>query len=249
MSLVVLASSDAAVRERVLRFLHGDEFDVIEADSKLLTFRLLFERDPVAIVVDLCLEQAAGSEFVQVLRAASDLAIVAIARGGDASATITALEAGADDVVRTDTPRDEFLARLRAAVRRSQRAPRRQAEATRGRVVVTGDLRLDRSARIVTKGGTRVALTRTEYRLIDALAERLGEVVSHRVLLSTVWGEQFIDDTHYLRVYIGYLRQKLEENPRRPRYLVSERGVGYRLVRHPAGPEAGQDVPPAGKLA
>ena len=90
------------------------------------------------------------------------------------------------------------------------------------RHVASGAIVIDREAQTVTKHGEIVQLTRTEYRLLDALSARLGEVAPHRYLLSTVWGDAYVDDTHYLRVYIGYLRQKLEDNPSEPRYLLNE---------------------------
>jgi len=244
MPLVVLASSSAEPRERLRAVLEDSGYEVAEADSVLAAFRVVFERHPEALVVDLRIDSTAGVELVRMLRATSDLAIVAITVNGDPSGSVGALEAGADDVVRPNTPHEEVLARLRAAIRRSAQAPQRQPESHEAQVVETGDLKIDRTSRLVTKGGTRAMLTRTEYRLLDALAARVGQVVPHRLLLGTVWGEQFVDDTHYLRVYMGYLRQKLEDDPRHPRYLVSEWGIGYRLVQHPTRPDGADQHPP-----
>lgn len=251
MPLVVLATPSAELRERWLPTLSGDgfevlEFEVLEAENTLAAFRIVFERRPEAVVVDLDIDGTTGLELVRMLRATSDLAILAIAADGDPSASVSALEVGADDVVRPNTPREEVVARLRAAIRRSARAPQRQPKAIEPRAVVeTGDLKIDRTARVVTKGDTQIMLTRTEYRLIEALAARVGQTVPHRLLLSAVWGEEFVDDTHYLRVYMGYLRQKLEDDPHHPRYLMSEWGIGYRLVQHPTTPpERSMNRPP-----
>jgi two-component system, OmpR family, KDP operon response regulator KdpE len=122
------------------------------------------------------------------------------------------------------------VARLRATIRRYNRELELQADDA---VVRTGALVVDRQSQRVSKCGIAVPLTRTEYRLLDALAVRLAQVAPHRYLLSTVWGEEYVDDTHYLRVYVGYLRAKLEDDPARPRYLVNEWGTGYRLALLP----------------
>jgi two-component system KDP operon response regulator KdpE len=106
-------------------------------------------------------------------------------------------------------------------------------------MVQTGDLVIDREAKLVSKAGEQVSLTRTEYRLLDALAARVGQMAPHRFLLSTVWGDAFVDDTHYLRVYVGYLRQKLEDDPKHPQYLINEWGMGYRLAALPTRAEEG----------
>jgi len=232
MAVVVIASSDLRLRRELSTVLSAQEFELFEADDGLAAFRLVFDLSPQAVIVDLRVEGIAGLELVRMLRAASDLAILAIAPKSDPTTTVGALEVGADDVALLNTSPAELVARLRAAIRRSARGQQRRSDAN-GSLIETGDLVIDRTARTVTKNGEHIALTRTEYRLLDALASRIGQVAPHRFLLSDVWGDQSVDDTHYLRVYIGYLRQKLEENPRRPRYILSEWGVGYRLVQRP----------------
>jgi two-component system KDP operon response regulator KdpE len=133
----------------------------------------------------------------------------------------------------------EFVARVRAAVRRHQREVE---AATDGRVLRTGALIIDCDAETVTKHGEPVRLTRTEYRLLAALATHIGRVAPHRYLLSTVWGEEYVGDSHYLRVYMSYLRNKLEDNPAQPRYVLNEWGTGYRLA---ALAPAVEDMAPA----
>ena len=232
MSVVVIASSDPRLRQELSAVLSAQEFELVEADDGLAAFRLVFDLYPQAAIVDLRIEKVAGLDLVRMLRAASALAILAIATDTDPMTTVGALEVGADDVARPDTPPAELIARLRAAIRRSARVPQHRADAN-GSLIETGELVIDRTARTVTKSGARIALTRIEYRLLDALASRIGQVAPHRFLLSNVWGDQFVDDTHYLRVYIGYLRQKIEANPPHPQYILSEWGVGYRLVQRP----------------
>src|SRR5262249_47985462 len=140
------------------------------------------------------------------------------------------LEAGADDVMPNRVAGEELLARIRAT---SRRATREVTPTPDQGLVRTGDLMIDRTKRLVTKAGRNVALSQTEYRLLDALASHVGRVAPHRFLLSTVWGDAFVDDTHYLRMYVGYLRAKLEDDPGQPTYLRNEWGTGYRLALLP----------------
>jgi len=238
MAVVVLVCGDAALRQSVARTLGANDFRVIETAGGLEALRVIFDQRPEAAIIDLRVTDIAGIELIRVVRAASDLAIIALAGGGDAARSVQALEAGADDVAKTSTPPAELMARLRAAMRRSLRVSPSSMDA---HVVHTGALVIDRDTRTVTRHGKYVPLTRTEYRLLDALASTVGQVAPHRFLLSSVWGDAYADDTHYLRVYIGYLRAKLEDDPSSPVYLQSEWGVGYRLALLPAEEPAEAD--------
>jgi len=231
MPVVVVASSDGRLREYLGALLRSDGFAVVEAMDGLDTFRAVFATHPDAAIVDLNIDEVDGVELVRILRAASDLALVALLTGGDQLRGVQALEDGADDVIRPAVPPSELVARLNASLRRSSRNRRGDAQDTT--VITTGDLVINRRSQTITKRGTQIQLTRTEYRLLDALASRVGQVAPHRFLLSTVWGDEYVDDTHYLRVYIGYLRAKLEDAPGQPRYIFSEWGVGYRLAALP----------------
>lgn len=231
MTVVVIASSDFRLRSSLGTLLRANDFVVVEASDGLQAFRAVFMSQPDAAIIDLSIQKVDGVELVRILRAASDLAIVALLNGGDQSRGVQALEDGADDVVRHHTSATELIARLNASLRRSRREPRAETEDIP--LVATGDLVIDRTSQRVTRAGKLVPLTRTEYRLIDALASRVGQVAPHRFLLSTVWGDEYVDDTHYLRVYVGYLRAKLEDTPGDPRYILSEWGVGYRLAALP----------------
>jgi two-component system KDP operon response regulator KdpE len=141
-----------------------------------------------------------------------------------------ALDNGADDVVERSCPVPEILARMRATLRRYAM---RRADGEPAREISTGALVIDRDAKRVTRRGVVVQLTRTEYRLIDALASRVGEVVKHEDLLRDVWGDEYVDDKHYLRIYVGYLRAKIEEDAAQPLYILNEWGIGYRLSSLP----------------
>jgi len=230
MTLVTLVEGNEETRKRLVRILNADGFEVAEARDGLEALRSAFERRPDAALIDLSSDGIDGYELIKILRAACDVPLLAITASPSSGEVVRALEAGADDVLSKDCTATEFLARLRSTVRRYQR---RETDRSPVRQVVTGALVIDREAQTVTKHGVVIPLTRTEYRLVDALCARVGETAPHRYLLSTVWGDQFVDDTHYLRVYIGYLRQKLEDDPSKPLYLTNDWGVGYRLARLP----------------
>ena len=230
MTVIAVVDPDEQTRRRLVRTLEAGELITIEASDGLEALRTTFASRPNAAVIDLQTTGIDGLELIRVMRAACDMPIIAVAPQGMAQLTVRALDAGADDVIERTCSATEILARVRAAIRRYQRRP---AQDDVARHVASGAIMIDREAQTVTKNGDVVQLTRTEYRLLDALSARLGEVAPHRYLLSTVWGDAHVDDTHYLRVYIRYLRQKLEDNPSEPRYLLNEWGMGYRLARLP----------------
>lgn len=138
------------------------------------------------------------------------------------------LEAGADDYCRPRCPTEELDLRLRAIFQRINADPGRRADIGRA-IVRVGDLEIDPGRQEVRKRGARVALSPTEFRLLSTLAERAGEIVPARALIARVWGTQYANESHYLRLYIRYLRQKLEDNPSEPRYIVNRWGSGYAL--------------------
>lgn len=232
-TLVLVASSDSRLRESLATLLRDGGLTALEAADGLEALRVVFTSQPEAVLLDLGIDEVDGLELVRMLRAASDLAILVLLPPSDQSKGVIALDVGADDVIRASTPPSELIARLKASIRRSQREPSEEHADTT--LVRTGEIEIDRATQVVTKSGERVALSRTEYRLLDALASRVGQVAPHRFLLATVWGNAYVDDVHYLRVYIGYLRAKLEDDPSAPRYLRSEWGVGYRLAILPIG--------------
>ena len=160
--------------------------------------------------------------------------VVVLSARGQESDKIRALDAGADDYVTKPFAMGELLARMRAALRRAARTGDGEAAS----VVETGALRVDLAQRQVTVAGREVKLTPREYKLIAALAHHPGRVLTHEVLLRTVWGPAYTSQHHYLRVYMAQLRHKLEADPSRPRWLLTETGVGYRLADPTAGESA-----------
>lgn len=240
--LVVLGTANRAVNISIGRNLTEFGYAVIGASSQAETIRATFESHPDAVVVDLRVEEGSGIDLIRMIRAATDVPILAVGPNAGPEEAVAALEAGADDVMPYSIDRIELGARLRAALRRRTRLAEMELEPAS--VVTTGALVIDRPARTVTKAGQPIHLTRAEFRLLDALASRVGQVAPRRFLLSAVWGAGSISNVHSLRLYINYLRKKLEDNPSEPEYILTEWGVGYRLAARPPVPTTAAEEPP-----
>ncbi len=220
---VALVIDDELEIRRFLRVsLHSNGFDVREAVtgadglSQAATFR------PDVIILDIGLPDISGHEVLAQLREWTHVPIIALsARHGEID-KISMLDAGANDYLTKPFSVGELMARIRAARRAAQPAPEESA-------VVVGDLRIDFATRSVTVKDQPVKLTKTEYALLHLLAENVGKVLTHKQLLRGGWGPQYENETHYLRVYMGQLRKKIEADPNNPVYIVTESGVGYRL--------------------
>jgi two-component system, OmpR family, KDP operon response regulator KdpE len=174
------------------------------------------------MVLDLVLPDGSGVDVCADARKWTDLPIIVLSAVGDEREKVRALDAGADDYVTKPFGVDELLARLRAAMRR-------RGNGTEPTVRV-GELEIDRAARVVRRGDEEIHLTPIEFDLLAMLAEHAGRLVTHRQLLHTVWGPGYENETHYLRVHIAHIRAKIEPDPSRPRYVITDPGVGYRLV-------------------
>jgi two-component system KDP operon response regulator KdpE len=214
---------------QVMRFLratlgaHG--YRLAEAESGQQALLQATTRSPDLILLDLGLPDLDGVEVTRRLREWSATPIIVVSARGREEEKILALDAGADDYLTKPFGAGELLARMRVALRNAARAGAGAGET----VFRTGDLAVDLAARRVSVGGNEVHLTRTQYKLLTTLVKNAGKVVTHRQLLREVWGPGAVEQSHYLRVYMGQLRHKLEKDPARPRYLETETGVGYRL--------------------
>jgi len=246
MTLIALVEARDDIRARIAQILRAEGYQVSEAADGATALRMVYEDQPDVALVDLGTDGVSGFDLIRILRAACSLPIVGLTTVDSSTEVVKALDAGADDLVATSCGAVELLARVRAAIRRHQRTDPRPASR---RQIHTGALVIDRDMRTVRKHGIPVQLSNTEYRLLEALATRVGETAPHRFLLTNVWGEQYLNDVQYLRVYIGYLRNKLEDDPRNPQYLASEWGVGYRLARLPIEAEHAGAVQPAMPLS
>jgi two-component system KDP operon response regulator KdpE len=183
-------------------------------------------RQPDIVILDLGLPDVDGLDVIRRLREWTALPIIVLSARGQERDKIAALDAGADDYVSKPFGVGELLARMRAALRHATRNPDDVGEST----FSIGDLHVDLPKRQVTVAGSQVHLTPIEYRLLTTLIRHAGKVLTHRQLLIEVWGPPYADQAHYLRVYMAQLRRKLEVDPARPRYLLTEPGVGYRLA-------------------
>jgi two-component system, OmpR family, KDP operon response regulator KdpE len=197
-------------------------YQVEAAETKQEALDALSVRPPDAMVLDLVLPDGSGVDVCADARRWTDLPIIVLSAVGDEGEKVRALDAGADDYVTKPFGVDELLARLRAALRRRGNG----ADPT----IAIGELEVDRSARLVRRAGKEIHLTPIEFDLLGTLAENQGRLVTHRQLLHAVWGPGYEDETHYLRVHVAHIRGKIEPDPSRPRYLITDPGVGYRLV-------------------
>jgi two-component system KDP operon response regulator KdpE len=191
-------------------------------------------RKPDLLVVDLGLPDGNGLDVIRDVRSWSNVPIVVLSARSDEADKIAALDAGADDYLTKPFGVGELLARVRANLRRP-RAGRDDAHAPGAGdeepLFRFGEVAVDRQARIVRRGGEEVHLTPIEYRLLMALVANAGRVMTQRQLLKDVWGPSHAEQGHYLRIYMGHLRQKLERDPAQPEHLLTETAVGYRLMR------------------
>jgi two-component system KDP operon response regulator KdpE len=182
-------------------------------------------RKPDLVILDLGLPDGSGVDFIREVRAWTSVPIVVLSARVEEHDKVEALDAGADDYLTKPFGVGELLARVRAALRRHARAGEEQSS-----VVRFGDVVVDLANRRVSKGGRDVHLTQIEFRLLVVLLSHPGKVLTHRHLLREVWGPTYVEHSHYLRIYMGHLRQKLEDDAARPKHLITETGVGYRFV-------------------
>jgi two-component system KDP operon response regulator KdpE len=183
------------------------------------------------VILDLSLPGMDGQEVIRRLRGFSDVPVLILSVRESQDDKIAALDAGADDYVTKPFSIGELLARMRAVGRRAH--PEGSTDATA--VLRFGDLEVDLARQLVESGGRQVRLTPTEYRLLEAMVTNPGKLLTHRWLLSRVWGPGYAAQTHYVRVYVRALRRKLGDDPSRPRFIVTESGLGYRWRPEPNG--------------
>jgi two-component system, OmpR family, KDP operon response regulator KdpE len=224
-SPIVLVVDDEVQIRRFLRTgFEINGFVVHEAATGAEAIRSATLRPMDLVIVDLGLPDMDGSEVVERIRSWSSVPIIVLSVRGTEAQKVELLEKGADDYVVKPFGMAELLARVRVALRRQMRAA--SGEPT----VKVGPLTIDLAARAVFLNEKRLTLTPKEYRLLQVLAQHAGNVVTHQHLLKEVWGTTHVHDTHYLRIFVRKLRQKIEPSPGSPRILVTELGVGYRLA-------------------
>jgi two-component system KDP operon response regulator KdpE len=225
MTRVLVVDDEPQILRALKTSLRGAGYDVDTAETAEQALTALAVNPPDALILDLVLPDGRGTDVARELRTWSNVPVIVLSVVGDESEKVAALDAGADDYVTKPFGIDELLARLRAALRRG--------EPSGDPVVEIGELRIDLEKRSVHRDGSLVQLTPHEFELLRALARNPDKLMTHSVLLREVWGRAYGDESHYLHVYVSQLRRKLEPDPARPRYIVTEPGAGYRLLSSP----------------
>ena len=216
--------------ERIARFIRlnmeHDGFRVVEAHRGLEAMEVFRDAMPDLVLLDVMLPDLDGFEILKMIREISQVPVIMLTAKGEEEDRIHGLELGADDYVTKPFSPRELISRVKAVLRRAEMS----GMATYDVIEVDDRLKIDFNRREVWVEGKLVKLRPTEYRLLYHLVQNAGWVLTYDQLLSRVWGYEYRDEPHYVRLYINYLRQKLEENPSDPKYILTERGVGYRFV-------------------
>ncbi len=222
--LQVLVVDDEVQIRRFLKIsLEGSGYAVHEAGTGQEGLFIAAKARPDLLILDLGLPDLDGIEVLKQLREWTQIPVIILSVRDADQEKVAALDAGADDYLTKPFSTDELMARLRVALRHAQPAPDLP-------IFSAGALQVDLTRRLVTVDGEPIKLTPTEYALLRLMIQHAGRVLTHRQILKEVWGPAYVEETHYLRVYFAQLRQKLEQNPALPQLLITEPGVGYRLV-------------------
>jgi two-component system KDP operon response regulator KdpE len=232
--LVLVVEDEPQMRRFLRASLGADGYRVLEAWTVADGLRQATAEHPDAILLDLGLPDGDGLELVRKVREWSSVPVIVVSARGREEEKVTALDAGADDYLPKPFGTKELLARLRVALRHS-----RAVSAPETPILEVGPLRMDQERHETTVDGRAVKLTPIEWRLLALLARHAGKVLTHAQILREVWGPNASSQSHYVRVYMAELRKKLEADPSRPRLLLTEPGVGYRLADAPVPEAAG----------
>ncbi len=220
---IIVVEDEKQIRRFVHSALEDEGCRVFEADDGKQGLIEAGTRKPDLVILDLGLPDLDGVQFIRDLRTWSAVPILILSARSTENDKIVALDAGADDYLTKPFGLGELLARVRALLRRQAK------ESEHSPVIAFGEVQVDLSRRQVTRAGKPLHLTQIEYRLLGILIANPGKVLTHRHLLREIWGPAFIESNHYLRIYVGHLRQKLELDPAQPKHLLTETGVGYRF--------------------
>jgi len=231
MPVALIIEDDNQISKLVRSSLENEGWTVFEVNTMRRGIVDAETRQPDLVIVDLGLPDGSGINLIREVRTRSQVPIIVLSARVDETDKIEALDAGADDYMTKPFGIGELLARSRAIIRRPRSSQEQSISAESGSVFVFGTVRVDFQSRIVTRDGVEVHLTPIEYRLLSFLIENINRVLTHRQLLLKVWGSAAADQSHYLRIYMGHLRQKLETDPAQPKHFLTETGVGYRMVK------------------
>jgi len=224
--VIVVIEDDPQIRRFLRTGLAAHGFEIHEAENGKLGLIMAATRKPDLIILDLGLPDVDGVEVITKLREWTSRPVLILSARNLEADKVAALDAGADDYLTKPFGLDELLARIRVALRHATRPGLVDA----GNVFTSGNLKVDLAQRRVYRDSEEVHLTPIEYRLLTTLIKHAGKVLTHRQLLSEVWGPSYVENSHYLRIYMGCLRHKLEADPARPKLFLTEAGTGYRLA-------------------
>ncbi len=225
--LVLVVEDDPPIRRFIVAGLGSQGYRVVDVDRAKSALSHAASHAPDIVILDLGLPDRDGLDVITELRQWTQTPIIVVSARGQERSKVEALDSGADDYLTKPFGVAELLARVRVALRHLSRTAEGTPETAEFRV---GELAVDLHSRVVTLAGERVHLTPIEYRMVTVLVRNAGKVVTHRMLLTEVWGPGRSDETQYVRVFMANLRRKLEPDPARPRFLITEVGVGYRLM-------------------
>jgi two-component system KDP operon response regulator KdpE len=225
MTLVLVVEDEPQMRKFIRASLASHGYRVLEAERAAEVVGLVTSHNPALILLDLGLPDGDGLELTKSLREWSRVPIIVLSARGREDDKVAALDAGADDYLTKPFGVNELLARMRVALRHVQLA---QSDAD-PQLIEVGDVKIDLVRRQVSRGSQELHLTPIEYKLLVLLARHAGKVLTHQHILREVWGSAYASQTHYVRVHMAELRKKIESEPARPKLLVTEPGVGYRL--------------------
>ena len=223
--LILIIEDELPIRRFLSASLSDESYRLNEAGTGMEGLRVAQQQPPDLVLLDLGLPDLDGQEIIRILRAWSKVPIIVLSARDQEAQKIQALDGGADDFVTKPFAVGELLARIRTALRHSN------AEAMETSVMEFGEVRVDLVARVVYRNNQEIHLTPLEYKLLLTMLKHIGKVLTHRFLLREVWGPSDTTELHYVRVFVANLRKKLERDPARPEYFLTEPGVGYRFAR------------------
>lgn len=224
---IIVIEDERQIRRFIIASLENAGLQVYSAETGQQGLIEVGTRKPDTVVLDLGLPDMEGVEVIMQIRSWNTVPIIVLSARTDEAEKVKVLDAGADDYLIKPFGSAELLARIRAQLRRRSLAT--EGNSNNG-LFMFGEITVDLTRRLVSKGAEPVHLTPIEFRLLTVLIRNTGRVVTQRQLLKDVWGPSFVESSHYLRIYMGHLRQKLEADATQPKYLMTETGVGYRLV-------------------
>lgn len=222
-SRILVIDDEPQIRKLLKVSLSAHDFFVDEAATGADGIIRAADSKPDLIIIDLGLPDMDGKSVVKAIREWSQTPIIVLSAREQEKEKVDSLDAGADDYVTKPFGMGELMARMRAALRHIS-TPENEP------VLICGDLQIDLALHKVLLGGDEIKLTPTEFAIIKMMAQNQGKVLTHKQLLKAVWGNEYSEDTHYVRIYVGQLRRKIEPDPAQPRYIITESGIGYRLI-------------------